>query len=206
MKRIIAGAAIAAALFVAPASAQNMNAPSAGAPPPPARVLTIPATPGPAIGVGQVGQPTYVVPAPTVSVGTLAGEVLAWVIAAFGSVLATVFTAWGVRLFKLAGVQIGDAARARLQEIILNGLNAGAKEAEKNLAGKDPVTIKNAVVAQAVAYAQAHGADTIKALGLDPQSGEAVEAIKARIQTAIADPAVPTPAVLDPTPAAPKTS
>ena len=35
---------------------------------------------------------------------------------------------------------------------------------------------------------------------------EAVEAIKARIQTAIADPAVPTPAVLDPTPAAPKTS
>ena len=118
MKRIIAGAAIAAALFVAPASAQNMTAPSAGAPPPPARALTIPATPGKAIGVGQVGpQPTYVVP-PTVSVGTLAGEVLAWVVAAFGSVLATVFTAWGVRLFKLAGVQIGDAARARLQEIM----------------------------------------------------------------------------------------
>jgi hypothetical protein len=93
---------------------------------------------------------------------------------------------------------MSDAARARLQEIIVNGLNVGAAQATKDLAGRDPITIKNETVAQAVAYAQAHGADAIKQLGLDPKSGAAVEAIKARIETAIADPAVPTPAVLDP--------
>jgi len=139
----------------------------------------------------------------TISVGTLAGQVLTWAATAFGSLLATVFAAWGVRLFKLAGVQMTDAMRDRLQEIILNGLNAGAKQETQALAGKDQITIKNAVVAHAVAYTQDHGADTIKALGLDPQSGEAVEAIKARIETAIADPAIPTPKVLD-APAVPK--
>lgn len=134
----------------------------------------------------------------TISVGTLAGQVLTWAATAFGSLLATVFAAWGVRLFKLAGVQMTDAMRDRLQEIILNGLNAAAKQETQNLAGKGQVEIKNAVVAQAVAYTQDHGAETIKALGLDPKSGEAVEAIKARIETAIADPTVPTPTVLDP--------
>ena len=139
----------------------------------------------------------------TISVGTLAGQVLTWAATAFGSLLATVFAAWGVRLFKLAGVQMTDAMRDRLQEIILNGLNAAAKQETQTLAGKGQVEIKNAVVAKAVAYTQDHGADTIKALGLDPQSGEAVEAIKARIETAIADPTVPTPPVLD-SPAVPK--
>lgn len=139
----------------------------------------------------------------TISVGTLAGEVLTWAATAFGSVLATVFAAWGVRLFKLAGVQMTDAMRDRLQQIILNGLNAAAKDEAANLAGKDQVAVKNSVVAGAVAYTQAHGAETIKALGLDPKSGDAVEAIKARIETAIADPNTPTPAVLDP-PVVPK--
>jgi hypothetical protein len=120
-------------------------------------------------------------------------------------VLATVFTAWGVRLFQLAGVQISDSARSRLQEIILNGLNAGAKEAAADLAGKSTSDIKNAVVAKAVAYTQAHGADAIKTLGLDPKDGIAVEAIKARIETAIADPAVATPAILSPHPPNPTT-
>jgi hypothetical protein len=134
----------------------------------------------------------------TISVGTLAGQVLTWLAAAFGSILATVFTAWGVRLFKTAGVQLGDAARARLQEIIVNGLNIGAATAAQNLAGKGQVQVKNEIVAQAVAYTQTHGAEAMKTLGLDPNSGAAVQAIKARIETAIADPTVPTPAVLDP--------
>ena len=128
--------------------------------------------------------------------GTLAGQVLTWAATAFGSLLATIFAAWGVRLFKLAGVQISDAMRARLQEIILNGLNAGAKAEAQNLAGKDPIVVKDAIVAHAVAYTQDHGANVIKALGLDPKNGTAVEAIKARIETAIADPTVATPAAL----------
>jgi hypothetical protein len=59
------------------------------------------------------------------------------------------------------------------------------------------------VVASTVAYVQDHGADTLKKLGIDPNSNIAVDAIKARIETAINDPAAPTPPVLDPT-AAPK--
>ena len=140
----------------------------------------------------------------TISVGTLAGQVLTWAVTAFGSLLATIFAAWGVRLFKIAGVQITDAARTRLQEIILNGLNEGAKTEAANLDGKDQVTIKDAVVARAVTYAQVHGADSIKQLGLDPTSGIAVEAIKARIETAINDPSVATPTVLDAPGVAPK--
>ena len=135
---------------------------------------------------------------------TLAGQVLTWAATAFGSLLATIFAAWGVRLFKLAGQDLSASARARLQEIILNGLNIGAQAAAKNLAGRDPVVVKDAVVAQAIAYTQTHGADTIKALGLDPHNGTAVEAIRARIETAIADPNVPTPEVLGGPPLAAK--
>jgi hypothetical protein len=140
----------------------------------------------------------------TISVGDLAGQVLTWAATAFGSVLATVFAAWGIRLFRLAGVQITDQARDRLEQIILNGLNNAAANVTRDIAGKGTVEVKDAVVQQAIAYAQSHGADAIKQLGLDPKSGAAVEAIKARIATAVADPSVPTPVVLNgsnPTPA-----
>ena len=211
-KRPLLCAALAVALlFAGPALAQFAQAPEI-VPHGPIGFAPIPAepvaTPAPAVATtppGAATQNTVTTTGPvnsntTISVGTLAGEVLTWAAAAFGSVLATVFTAWGVRLFKLAGVQISDAARDRLQQIILNGLNSAAKEEAQNLAGKAPVEIHNDVVAKAVAYTQAHGADAIKTLGLDPKNGAAVEAIKARIETAIADPTVPTPAILDPAP------
>ena len=221
MNKLIACLALATAFFaLAPAQAQFAESHPEATPIPPGTVITKPdgplgiplVAPGPPSvvtippaapsGAPPVTQNTVTTSGPvssetTISVGTLAGQVLTWAATAFGSVLATVFAAWGVRLFKLAGVQISDAARDRLQQIILNGLNAGAKEAQERLADKDPVTIKNATVASAIAYTQAHGADSIKALGLDPTSGAAVEAIKARIETAVADPSVPTPAVLD---------
>ena len=139
----------------------------------------------------------------TISTGTVAGTVLTWAATAFGGVLTGAITTLIYRLFNEAGIRMSDAARARLQEIVVNGLNIGAKIAAENLAGKGQVEVKNEVVAQAVAYTQAHGAATIKTLGLDPTSGAAVEAIKARIETAIADPNTPTPAVLG-APAAPK--
>jgi hypothetical protein len=176
--------------------------------PPPLPIVNLP----PSVPVGApppVTQNTVTTTGPvssetSISIGTLAGQVLTWAAAAFGSVAATVFTAWGVRLFKLAGVQMSDAARSRLQEIIVNGLNVGAAKASENLAGKDQVQIKNQAVAYAIAYAQDHGAAEIKKLGLDPKNGAAVEAIKARIETAIADPTVPTSAVLDPPKIAPE--
>ncbi len=132
-----------------------------------------------------------------ISVGTIAGEVLTWIAAAFSAPIGGLLVLWLYRLFKFAGIQATDALRARLQEIVVNGLNAGATAVSERLRGKGQVEVKNAVVASAVLYAQDHGAETIKALGLDPKSGAAIEAIKARIETAIADPIMPTPAVLD---------
>lgn len=134
----------------------------------------------------------------TISVGTVASQALQWVVAVFGAVLGTAGTALLMRMFKAAGLSISDAARARLQEMVINGLNISAKAAEDSLAGKGKIAIKNAIVADAVNYVQAHGAETLKQLGVDPNSNLAVDAIKARIETAIADPMSPTPAVLDP--------
>lgn len=132
-----------------------------------------------------------------VSTGTVLGQVLGWLTAAFGSTIGAVLTAWLLRLFKKAGLDATEVMSEKLQRIIVNGINIGAAAAQQGLQGKGKVEIKNETVARAVQYTQEHAADTIKALGLDPESGRAVEAIKARIETAISDPAVPTPAVLD---------
>jgi hypothetical protein len=140
-----------------------------------------------------------------ISVGTLAGQFLAWIMVAFSGPIGGLAVWIMVRVLKNLGITASDAMRARLQEIVVNALNVSAPKVQADLAGRGQVEIKNAVVAQAVAYTQAHGADTIKALGLDPTSGAAVEAIKARIETAIADPSTPTPAALDPPAAPPQT-
>ena len=195
---------LALAAFISFAPAMALAQPYPLAP-----VVTVQAMPGTVTLVPAATQNTVQTTGPvtsdtTISVGTLAGQVLTWAVTAFGSLLATIFATWGYRLIQLTGVQLTDAARARLQEIILNGLNEGAKTEAANLDGKDQVAVKDAIVAKAVTYAQAHGADTIKQLGLDPTSGIAVEAIKARIETAINDPTVATPAVLDAPGVAPK--
>lgn len=142
----------------------------------------------------------------TISVGTLAGQLLNWVILAFSAPIGSLAVLILVRVFNFFGGKLTDAGRARLKEMVVNAMNVAAPEIEQRLAGQGKVAIKNAIVASAVAYVQDHGADTIKKLGLDPQSGAAVEAIRARIETAIADPTVPTPAILDPpaTPAQPQ--
>ncbi len=60
------------------------------------------------------------------------------------------------------------------------------------------ISVQNQVIQDAVAYTQTHAAETIKALGLDPESGQAVQAIRARIATAIVDPSTPTNPVITP--------
>lgn len=136
--------------------------------------------------------------ATTIDTGTMAGQALMWVASVFGTTIGGVITMWLWKLFSLAGLQVSETLRAKLQEIIVNGLNAGAKVEADHLQGKGVIEVKNDIVARAVTYTQAHGAETLKALGLDPTSDRAVEAIKARIETAIADPSAPTPAVLAP--------
>lgn len=134
----------------------------------------------------------------TVSVGTLGGQVLMWIAAAFSLPIGALLTVLAKRAMTLAGVQVNEAMSKQLQDTIVNGLNASAANVSERLKGQGTIAIKNAVVADAVKYVQDHRAETIQALGLDPQSGAAVQAIKARIETAIADPTTPTPPAITP--------
>jgi len=158
---------------------------------PPSPAAPAPVTQNTVATTGPVSSET------TISVGTLAGQFLTWATLVFGSILSSFGTALIIKLLKNAGVQGTELLSDKLDRILLNGINLGASTLTKDMAGKGQVEIKNAVATQAIAYVQAHGADTIKALGLEPNSPEAVEAIKARIETAIADPAVPTAKILD---------
>lgn len=128
----------------------------------------------------------------TVSVGTILSGLVATLVATFGSAVAIAGTNLLLKMGKIAGLQVTDALKAQLQGVIVNGLNAAAKDIQTGLAGKITVDVKSRVVAETVTYAQTHGGDILKKLGVDPMSGAAVEAIKARIETAIADPLAPT--------------
>lgn len=200
MKRLLAGFAVVATLAF-PAFAQDQAAPlpSFGAsttiPIPPA--MMPPATQNTITTSGPVSSNT------TISTGTLAGSFLAWIMVAFSGPIGGMAVWIMVRVLKNLGITATDALRARMTEFVVNGLNTSAPIIQAQMAGRGQVEIKNAIVANAVSYVQAHGANTIKKLGLDPNSGAAVEAIKARIESAIADPNVATPAILDPA-AAPK--
>jgi tartrate dehydratase beta subunit/fumarate hydratase class I family protein len=132
--------------------------------------------------------------------GDLAAQIIQWLQVAFGSTIGGVALYIFVRGLNYIGIKITAENKAQLQGIIVNGLNAAAARAEVQLKNNPnlDINVKSKIIADAVGYAQDHGAETIKALGLDPKSGEAVEAINARIQTALNDPTVPTPAVITP--------
>lgn len=192
--RICAAVALLCGIAVAPAAALSRYADNSP-------IVIAQATPAPVAPAATQNTITTTAPVTsetTISVGTIASQALQWVVAVFGAVLGTAATALLMRMFKAAGLTIGDAARVRLQEMVVNGLNVSAKAAETSLVGKGTIAIKSAIVSDAVHYVQAHGAETLKQLGVDPNSNLAVDAIKARIETAIADPNTPTPAVLDP--------
>ena len=151
-----------------------------------AQVASVPAAPG----ISPIGAPVLV------DVGTLGSEVLKWVLSATIPVIGVAVTGWISRAFQQAGVNMSDAARARLQEMVVNGLNAGAAVAVQHVSETSPVAIKNAAAGHALQYVLAHGADTLKALGLNPDDEKTKQAIQARIETAIIDPSQPTAAIL----------
>lgn len=147
----------------------------------------IPAAPG----ASAIGSPTYV------NVGSMSADVLNWVVSITLPIVGAVITGWLTRVFQQVGISMSDAQRSRLQEIVVNGINVGAHQAEAALKGAAPIAVKNQAIAHAVEYVQQHGADTLKALGFDPHDAKTVQAIQARVLTAIADPATPTPPALD---------
>jgi len=144
-----------------------------------------------------VAQVTTTTPAPatvTVHGGDLAASFLEWLQAVFGAIFAGIGTLILVKIRQYFGLKTSEAQKAALQEIVTNGVNAAAAKAEAALKNNPTldVNVKNVVAQDAVAYAQSHGAELIKALGLDPNSGDAVDALKARVATAMNDKRTPT--------------
>lgn len=132
-----------------------------------------------------------------ISVGDLASEALDWAYIAFGGILVAYIRRWLVAAAKKAGIELTAGMSDELNAALLNGLSLADATAKKNLAGKGEIEVKSQIIADAIKYAQDHKAALIKAMGADPQSGEAVVGLRARIATLVADPTKPTPAVLD---------
>lgn len=153
-----------------------------------------------AVDSTQINTSAPVTSTTVVKGGNLAAQVVEWLQAAFGLALGTLLTALVYRGLGWMGIQVTDQQKSQLQGVIVNGLNDAAAKAATSLRDSSTmdINVKNQIVADAVDYTQRHAADTIKALGLDPKSGEAVEAIRARIQTALNDPATPTPPSITP--------
>jgi hypothetical protein len=127
--------------------------------------------------------PVTVTPAPAAdfSIGTWIADLLGSLVAIFGSVIATFLTKWVMAVARKAGIEASQAMSDKLDQIINNGLHNGAANLQHDLNGKLNVQVKNEVIAQAVTYAQSHGADTIKDVsGLDTNDPKVVEALQAR--------------------------
>ncbi len=136
----------------------------------------------------------------TVKGGGIAAQIIEWMQVAFGGVIGAGMVAGIVKGLQWMGIQVTGQMRAQLQSIVINGINDAAAKAQVALNSTDKldIRVKSQIIADAVDYTQRHAPDTIKALGLDPKSGEAVEAIRARIETALNDPNTPTPAEITP--------
>lgn len=155
-----------------------------------------------AIGVTGPGTPVVVQPQAPVpydfSAGTALASLVNWIWVAFGGVV-TGFAVKGVlAVMKWLGVQSTQQMNDRLVEAVSNGLNDAASKVQADLNGKFSIEVKNKVIADAIEYAKAHQADTIKALGLDPNSGEVTAALKAKAESIIVDPSIATNPALVP--------
>lgn len=135
-------------------------------------------------GVALIQAPAAAV----IDTGTIAGQALTWVVTTFGGSVGIMLTVLLQRMLKRKNIEITAAQLSRFQELVVNGLNLGAAEAAKRMQGAGKIEIKNAAVARTIEYVQMHGADTLKSLGFDPTSPAAVDAIRARIESAITDP------------------
>lgn len=130
---------------------------------------------------------TVAIPKQTVAFGDYAGAILQWMLPILLPIISGILVDLYVKLRTKLGLSTSDAQRDKFQEIISNGVALGAHDARASLAGKLNFEVKDQIMATAVAYAKAHGADTIKVLGLDPMSPEAEEAIRARVAKLLSD-------------------
>lgn len=134
----------------------------------------------------------------TVQTSAWASWILDWMYVAFGGTIGTLITALAVRGLGLLGIQVNNENKAQLQALVVNGINAGYAKAKVQASTLSPLELKGRVAELAIDYVQSHGEKIIKATGLDPKDGEVVDAIRARVETALNDPATPTPAEITP--------
>jgi hypothetical protein len=185
MKRFIVAALALACIFSSPVFAQGNPSDVANYDKPPVVTNT------------QTNTTTPTAPTSVTTVvkgGSFAADVLEWLKVIFVPIVGGLLVGIAFKVMSFFGVKVEDSNRAQLQSIIVNGLNQAAAKAEGQLRAnpKLDIDVKSQVISDAIAYTQEHGKDTIKALGLDATDQKAVEAIRARIQTAIIDPLTPT--------------
>lgn len=202
MKKLIGIALALAFVASAPLAAQEVNRDNKTD-----RLVVAQATTAPLAKTTTVETTAPVTATTKVSGGSIAASIIEWLQVAFGTVIGGGIVAGIVKGMQLLGLKIDDSNRKALYAIVVNGLNDAAGKAATSLRDNKnlDIEVKNQVVADAVDYVQRHAPDTIKALGLDPNSGEAVEVIKARIETALNDPRTPTPPAITPPEAMPAT-
>lgn len=124
-------------------------------------------------------------PKPTVMLGDYAGAALEWMLPILAPVIAAFLVDALIKLRQMLGQTTNDAQRDKLQQMTENAVNLAGHQLNHDLAGKLPLQSRNEIMAMATDYVQAHGSETIKALGLDPTDPKAVEAIKGRIATVL---------------------
>lgn len=119
-------------------------------------------------------------PAPVavvVPAGSLIGQILNVLLLVIGTPLAGALVMLLAKLAQRAGVDITDAYRDRLEQIILNGLHGAAARAGVVLDGKLGIKLRQGIIADAALYVADHGADALKQLQADPADLAGIEAI-----------------------------
>lgn len=101
------------------------------------------------------------------------------------------------KIAKRNGVDLDQQRIVKLNSMLVNGMNLAAAEAKEMQCLPAGTDLKAFVVSRAIDYVNTHGAETLAAIGADPNGAKDQEALKARAETLIADPTQPTPAVLD---------
>lgn len=163
---------------------------------------TSPVSPGPVVGATAIGTPVIVSTvnsSDNFNFGNVLASIWNWFWIAFGGIITAALSALLIKWMNKLGVETTAQQNTALDLMIKNALNdaaakAGVAAQNANLS----VEVKNQIVQNAIQYVQAHGPDAIKALGLDPQSGTAVAAIKAKMESVLLDPSKPTNPALQP--------
>jgi hypothetical protein len=137
--------------------------------------------------VSIIQAPPLVEAKTSVAFGDYAGAIVMWMLPILLPVIAAFATDLYVKMRARLGLQTSDAQRAKFQEIVENGVALGAHDAKASLSGKLTFEVKDQIMASAVEYTKAHAAETLNGIGIDPNSPEAVEAIRARAAKMLAD-------------------